>query len=76
MGLMARALRQRERARAELEAAVRLLPENSPGHRKAAEILERMRRRDAEGGGPPGVGGPPGDGSAPGAGAPGVSGPS
>jgi tetratricopeptide (TPR) repeat protein len=76
MGLMARALRQRERARAELEAAVRLLPKNSPGRRKAAEILERMRRRDAEGSGPPGVGGPPGDGSAPGTGAPGVSGPS
>jgi tetratricopeptide (TPR) repeat protein len=46
MGLVARALRQRDRARGHLTEAARLLPPGSQGHRKASEILERMRARD------------------------------
>ncbi len=46
MGLVARALRQRERARAELREAVRLFPAGSPGGERAGAILEKMRRRD------------------------------
>ena len=45
-GLVARALRRRDRARDELTEAVRLFPKDSPGGRRAGEILERMRRRD------------------------------
>jgi tetratricopeptide (TPR) repeat protein len=45
-GLVARAGRHRDRARAELTEAVRLYPPGSPGRRRAEEILERMRRRD------------------------------
>lgn len=48
MGLLARALRRREVARVELQEAARLLPPGSTGHRKAREILDRMRRRDEE----------------------------
>ena len=46
MGLVARGLRQRERARAELSEAARLFPAGAPGRRRAEEILEVMRRRD------------------------------
>jgi tetratricopeptide (TPR) repeat protein len=47
MGLIARALQRRDRARAELTEAARLFPRGSPGGKRAAEILEKMRRRDA-----------------------------
>jgi tetratricopeptide (TPR) repeat protein len=45
-GLTARALRQRDRARAALAEAARLFPSGSEGRRRAEEILERMRRKD------------------------------
>jgi tetratricopeptide (TPR) repeat protein len=47
MGLVARALQRRDRARAELTEAARLFPRGSAGGRRAIEILEKMRRRDA-----------------------------
>ena len=46
MGLVARALQRRDRARTELTEAARLFPEGSAGRRRADEILEKMRRRD------------------------------
>ena len=46
MGLVARALRQRARARAEFREAARLFPAGSPGGERAGAILETMRRRD------------------------------
>ena len=46
LGLVARALRQRDLARAELTEAARLFPPGSEGRRRAEEILERMKRRD------------------------------
>ena len=46
MGLLARAQRQRGRARAELTEAVRLFPPGSAGRGRAQEILDRMRRHD------------------------------
>jgi len=46
MGLVARASRQRERARAEFAAAARLFPPDSPGGKRVSVILDRMRRRD------------------------------
>ncbi len=46
MGLVARDLRRRDRARAELGEAVRLFPAGSQGRGRAQEILERMRRHD------------------------------
>jgi len=46
MGLVARALRRRDRARAELAEAVHLFPQGAPGRRRAEEILDRMRRHD------------------------------
>ena len=46
VGLVARAQRRRDRARAELMEAVRLFPANSAGRRRAEDVLERMRRRD------------------------------
>ena len=46
LGLVARALRRRDLARAELSEAARLFPPGSEGRRRAEEILERMRRRD------------------------------
>jgi len=46
MGLLARALRQRDRARAELTEAARLFPPGAPGRTRALEILDRMRRHD------------------------------
>ncbi len=47
MGLVARGLQRRERARAELKEAIRLFPADSPGRGRAEELLDRMRRRDA-----------------------------
>ena len=57
MGLVARALRQRDRARAELTEASRLFPAGAPGRARAEEILDRMRRHDERvpGGAPPPV---------------------
>jgi tetratricopeptide (TPR) repeat protein len=52
LGMSARALRQRDEALRELAEAVRLFPAGSPGHRRAAEVLDRMRRRDREQGAP------------------------
>jgi hypothetical protein len=55
--MVARALRQRHRAREEFEAAARIFPDGSRGARRAAELLEEMgvapgsRRRTIE---PPG----------------------
>jgi tetratricopeptide (TPR) repeat protein len=46
MGLVARALRQRERARAELTEAAHLFPPDAAGRRRAEEILDKMRRHD------------------------------
>ncbi len=46
MGLVARALRRRARARAEFTEAARLFPAGSPGGERAGAILETMRRRD------------------------------
>ncbi|MGH9797912.1 MAG: tetratricopeptide repeat protein, partial [Candidatus Polarisedimenticolia bacterium] len=52
LGLLARAQRRREVARAAFTEAAGRLPPGSAGWRRATEILERMRRRDgAEGGG-------------------------
>ena len=48
LGLMARSLRQRDLARREFEIAARLFPRGSRGRDRAEEILEKMRRRDAE----------------------------
>jgi len=56
MGLVARALRQRDRARAELTEAARLFPPDAPGRTRAEEILDRMRRRDQR---VPGAASPP-----------------
>jgi len=53
MGLVARALHRRERARAELTEAARLFPEGAPGRLKAEEILDIMRRRDRRAPGDP-----------------------
>ena len=60
MGLVARALRRRDRARDELTEAARLFPPGAPGRGRAEEILERMRRHDERlpDGAPPA---PPGD---------------
>jgi tetratricopeptide (TPR) repeat protein len=46
MGLLARAQRQRGRAREELTEAARLFPPGSAGRGRAQEILDRMRHHD------------------------------
>ncbi|MFQ5877993.1 MAG: tetratricopeptide repeat protein, partial [Acidobacteriota bacterium] len=47
LGLVARSLRDRGRARAALREAARLWPAGHPGRRRAEAILEAMRRREA-----------------------------
>jgi tetratricopeptide (TPR) repeat protein len=48
LALSARALRKRDLALREFDAAARLFPPGSPGRRRAQEILEIMRRRGAD----------------------------
>ena len=60
MGLLARAQRRRDLARTELKEAVRLFPAESAAGRRAAEILEKMRRFDERQRGLPAPPGPDG----------------
>lgn len=54
LGMYARATHDRQLTMAELNEAARLFPRDTPGRRRAEEILERMRRRDGAPGAPSG----------------------